>query len=101
MDVYLPFLAPSLSTYTISTGVLTCTAQMLARAVRTQSHRRAVSEWLPPADRQKEIKTRRGWEKTATLNGNTSSPWVARQLVALFGSKDDKVRLDDCPAPRI
>lgn len=61
---------------------------MLGSTIRTPAHRRAVTEWLPPADRQKEIRSRRGWEKVSTSNGITSSPWILRQLVALLGGQE-------------
>jgi hypothetical protein len=61
---------------------------MLGSTIRTQTHRRAVTEWLPPADRQKEIRSRRGWEKLTTSNGTSTSPWILRQLVALLGDQE-------------
>ena len=97
LDIYLPLLVSSGSShYTITTAVLTSIAQLLANTVRTHAHRRAVAEWLPSAERQKEVKTVRGWKKTATLNGNGATPWVAKELVCLLEDeermKDRKVR---------
>ena len=51
----------------------TLRTQMLSSIVRTTAHR------------QPEVKSRRGWEKTSALSSNTTSPWVARQLVDLLG----------------
>ena len=80
----------------------TSTAQMLSTIVRTALHRRAVTDWLPQAERQPEVKSRRGWEKTSALSSNTSSPWVAKQLVHLLGDsereRDSKVSL---PLPNL
>ena len=61
---------------------------MLSSIVRTTAHRRAVTDWLPQVERQPEVKSRRGWEKTSALSSNTSSPWVAKQLVALLGDSE-------------
>ena len=61
---------------------------MLSSIVRTTAHRRAVTDWLPQIERQPEVKSRRGWEKTSALSSNTTSPWVARQLVALLGDSE-------------
>jgi len=70
---------------------------MISTTMRTAAHRRAITEWLPPADRQREVKSRRGWEKTAALTGHAAAPWVAKQLVSLLGEgeqeRDSKVCL--------
>lgn len=71
----------------------TSIAQLLASAVRSEAHREAIASWLPAADRLKEIKGKRGWEKPAT-NSNAPSRqggWVARNLTALLRSRDGKV----------
>ena len=72
-------------------AVATSTAQMLSRIVSTTVHRRAasVTDWLPQVERQPEVKSRRGWEKTSALSSNTTSPWVAWQLVALLGDSEE------------
>jgi hypothetical protein len=90
LDIYLPLLLlptpPIPSTLLI---VATSTAQMLSSIVRTTVHRRAVTDWLPQSERQPaEVKSRRGWEKTSALPSNTTSPWVAKQLVALLGDSE-------------
>ena len=66
----------------------TSTAQMLSSIVRTTTNRRAVTDWLPQVERQPEVKSRRGWEKTSALSSNTASPWVAKQLIALLGDSE-------------
>ncbi len=86
LDVYLPLLVDSFSQ--------TCNsiAQLLASALRSQSYRIAVSEWLPQIERHKEVKGKRGWEKPDTVNSpSRQGGWVARQLVALLQRKDTKV----------
>lgn len=88
LDVYLPLLVDT------SPQASTCIAQLLGAAVRTSEHRKAITDWLPPEDRLKEVKTRRGWEKTSTTNANASSRqggWVARNLTILLLSRDSKV----------
>ncbi|KAF8967241.1 armadillo-type protein [Flammula alnicola] len=87
LDIYLPLLlVPAASSPSSSTSlnIATSTAQMLSTTVRSTTHRARVTEWLPPTERQREVKSRRGWEKTA-LSANSGAPWVARQLVALLG----------------
>lgn len=84
LDIYLPLLLPPTSSLPAAYAVSTSIAQMLSTTVRSDVYRRAVTEWLPPAERQREVKSRRGWEKTA-LSSNYASPWVARQLAALVG----------------
>ena len=74
----------------------TSIAQLLGAAIRYQTHRRAVTEWLPRADRMKEVKGKRGWEKSSITNINAPSRqggWVARNLTALLRSRDSKVKV--------
>jgi armadillo repeat-containing protein 8 len=61
---------------------------MLSSIVRTTVHRSSVTDWLPQVERQPEVKSRRGWEKTSALSSITASPWVAKQLVALLGDSE-------------
>ncbi|KZT09593.1 ARM repeat-containing protein [Laetiporus sulphureus 93-53] len=85
LDIFLPLLADPSAQTVISI------AQLLANAIRVPIHRVAVSDWLPVADRLKEVKGKRGWEKP----GLSSSPrrrngWVMRSLIALLQKKDIK-----------
>ena len=66
----------------------TSTAQMLSSIVRTTVHRLTVTDWLPQVERQPEVKSRRGWEKTSALSSITAFPWAARQLLALLGDSE-------------
>ncbi|KAH9484613.1 Armadillo repeat-containing protein 8 [Psilocybe cubensis] len=84
LDIYLPLLLPPSPSIPAAYAVSTSIAQMLSTTIRSDVNRRAVTEWLPPAERQREVKSRRGWEKTA-LSASHTSPWVARQLIALLG----------------
>ncbi|KDR69187.1 hypothetical protein GALMADRAFT_160499 [Galerina marginata CBS 339.88] len=89
LDIYLPLLlvpAPTTSAPQPASvfAVATSTAQMLSTTIRSEAHRRSVTEWILPSERQREVKSRRGWEKTSA-SAASSSPWVARQLVALLG----------------
>lgn len=98
LDIFLPLLLLSGPSSTPSSlAVATSTAQMLASSVRSEMSRRAVTEWLPPSERQREIKSRRGWEKTAALSASQAAPWIARQLLTLLGDPkrevDVKVRV--------
>ncbi|KAG9226457.1 hypothetical protein CCMSSC00406_0003336 [Pleurotus cornucopiae] len=89
LDVYLPMLVDSSPQTSISI------AQLLASAVRTGEHRDAITEWLPPVDRIKESKGKRGWEKPAVVNSNApgrQGGWVARNLAALLRSRDSKLQ---------
>ncbi|CAA7262370.1 unnamed protein product [Cyclocybe aegerita] len=93
LDIYLPLLVPGTTSShspISSTAISISTAQMLANTIRTPAHRRTVTEWLPPADRQREVKSRRGWEKTATLSGTVPPPWVVRQLLVLLGGGENE-----------
>lgn len=69
----------------------TLIAQLLASAIRTMQHRKAITDWLPPAERMKEIKTKRGWEKTAATGPNVigrQGGWVCKNLAILLHSRD-------------
>ncbi|KAJ7080440.1 ARM repeat-containing protein [Mycena epipterygia] len=88
LDLYLPLLVDPAPQTRISI------AQLIGFSVRTAEHRNAVATWLPPDDRLKEVKTKRGWEKTAA---NANAPtrqggWVCRNLTALIHSRDGKLQ---------
>jgi hypothetical protein len=88
LNIFLPLLADPSSQTNIAI------AQLISTTVRSEAHRNAVIEWLPPAERSKEIKGRRGWEKKEMVN--SSSParqggWVVRLLVNFLQKKDIKV----------
>lgn len=89
LDVYLPLLVDP------SQQVVISICGLLSSLLRVHLHRLGVSEWLPPADRAKELhKSKRGWEKP-DLRPNAprrQGGWVARNLVALLKSNDAKVR---------
>ncbi|KAI0064492.1 ARM repeat-containing protein [Artomyces pyxidatus] len=89
LDIYLPLLVdPSPQT---SMSI----AQLLGAALRTQNHRAAVAEWTPPADRSKEVRGRRRWEKPDTTVPGASGKqggWAARTLTSLLRSRDSKVQ---------
>ncbi|KAJ6617124.1 armadillo-type protein [Mycena sp. CBHHK59/15] len=89
LDLYLPLLVDT------SPQTRNSIAQLIGFGVRTAEHRKAVTEWLPLEDRLKEVKTKRGWEKTATTNANAPSRqggWVARNLTKLLHSRDTKLQ---------
>ncbi|KAJ7636791.1 ARM repeat-containing protein [Roridomyces roridus] len=86
IDLYLPLLTDVACQMFI--------AQLLAFSIRTAEHRAAVVDWLPAEDRMKEVKTKRGWEKTAA---NANAPtrqggWLCRNLAGLAQSKDAKLQ---------
>ena len=67
---------------------------MLANVLRSAEYRRVVGEWVPLDMRQKEVKTRRGWEKMGVGGPfGRQGGWVARGLVVLLSGRDAKVRL--------
>ncbi|KAJ7590838.1 ARM repeat-containing protein [Mycena floridula] len=89
LDIFLPLLVDT------SPQTSTSIAQLLASAVRSHQHRKAATEWLPPSERMKEIKTKRGWEKTPTTSTNSPARqggWVARNLTALLRSRNTKLQ---------
>lgn len=74
-------------------------AQLLAFAVRVPKHRVVVTDWLPPAERVKESKGKRGWEVSALIDANSpgrQGGWVMRSLAAMLRSKDFAVGKSDC-----
>jgi hypothetical protein len=88
LDVSMPLLIDSSLQTSISI------AQLLANAVRSKTHKAAVTEWLPPADRLKEVKGKRGWEVPSTTKLNSPSRlggWVVRNLTASLRFRDSKV----------
>ncbi|KAH9071040.1 ARM repeat-containing protein [Lactarius deliciosus] len=89
LDVYLPLLTDA------STRVSMCVAQLLGAALRAPSYRSTVAEWVPPAERTREVpRGRRRWERPETVAPAQSSGggWVARHLTALLRSRDVKVQ---------
>ncbi|KAJ7743916.1 armadillo-type protein [Mycena maculata] len=88
IDLYLPLLVDPSPQTRISI------AQLLGFSVRTAEHRTAVVSWLPPEDRMKEVKTKRGWEKTAASANapNRQGGWACRNLAALTHGKDAKLQ---------
>ncbi|KAF8712455.1 hypothetical protein AX14_012356 [Amanita brunnescens Koide BX004] len=103
LDVYLPLLSSSLSTSTptpasrIPASASTSIAQLLASGIRTDAHRTAVTEWLPPSERAKEVRSNgsRRWEKASATSANSSAKyggWVAMALTGLIKCKDVKLQ---------
>ncbi|KAH9032520.1 ARM repeat-containing protein [Lactarius hengduanensis] len=89
LDVYLPLLTDA------STRVSMSVAQLLGAALRAPSYRSTVAEWVPPAERTREVpRGRRRWERPETVAPAQSSGggWVARHLTALLRSRDVKVQ---------
>ncbi|KAH7889193.1 ARM repeat-containing protein [Phlebopus sp. FC_14] len=89
LDVYLPLLADASAQTAMSI------AQLIGGAVRTDSHRSAVVEWLPRLERQREVKGRRGWERPDMAHVVTMGKpggWVIRSLISMIQRKDLKVQ---------
>lgn len=89
LNIYLPLLADPSSQTNIAI------AQLISTTVRSDAHRNAVTEWLPPAERSREIKGRRGWEKKEMANSSSSARqggWVVRILVNFLQKKDLKLQ---------
>ncbi|KAI0284920.1 ARM repeat-containing protein [Russula brevipes] len=89
LDVYLPLLTDS------STQASTSIAQLLGAALRAPTHRTAVAEWVPPAERGREAsRGRRRWERPEAIAPAQSGGggWVARHLTTLLRSRDIKVQ---------
>lgn len=90
LDIYIPLLADS------STQSKIAVCQLLASTMRIPEHRTVVTEWIPAADRMKESKGKRGWEKPALVDTNAPSRyggWVVRSLSAMLRSRDPKVTI--------
>ena len=67
---------------------------MLASALRSQANRAAVSEWIPAAERHKEVtKVKRGWERSEHGDPVISKQggWVAKYLSSFLQKRDSKV----------
>ncbi|KAF9053450.1 hypothetical protein BJ165DRAFT_1591247 [Panaeolus papilionaceus] len=78
LDIYLPLLAIGSGSH----AIITSTAYMISSIIRSPVHRRLMTEWVPPHERQREIKSRRGWEKAAAVGGpGAGIPWVAKRLL--------------------
>ncbi|KAL0578786.1 hypothetical protein V5O48_003198 [Marasmius crinis-equi] len=89
LDIVLPLLSQPHIDTTVSV------AQLLAQSLRVMQHRTTVTEWVTQEDRQKEIKSKRGWEKASAHGMNApgrQGGWVARNLVVLLGNRAHKVQ---------
>ncbi|KAG0707819.1 ARM repeat-containing protein [Suillus ampliporus] len=89
LNIFLPLLTDSSSQTNIAI------AQLISTTVRSEAHRNAVAEWLPPAERSKEIKSRRGWEKKELITSGSPARqggWVVRLLVNFLQKKDLKLQ---------
>ncbi|KAG8217986.1 ARM repeat-containing protein [Butyriboletus roseoflavus] len=85
LDVFLPLLTDS------STQTSVAITQLIGAAVRSEVHRNAVIEWLPRSERQREVKSRRGWERSGVVHVTTRhGAWVIRTLLAMIQKKDLK-----------
>ncbi|KAI5981447.1 armadillo-type protein [Pisolithus albus] len=87
LDVYFPLLDDSSPQTSLSI------AQLIGAAVLTDAHRTAIIEWLPPPERQKEVKNHGGWEKHDLIyqaaNGKHGA-WVLCHLIGMIQRKDVK-----------
>ncbi|KAI5981012.1 hypothetical protein EDD15DRAFT_2420200 [Pisolithus albus] len=90
LDVYFPLLDDSSPQTSLSI------AQLIGAAVLTDAHRTAIIEWLPPPERQKEVKNHGGWEKHDLIyqvaNGKHGA-WVLHHLIGMTQRKDVKVSM--------
>lgn len=82
LDIWLPLLQDT------SLYPLICTT--IAQSIRTFTHRILLCEWLPPAERAKANKGKRGWEKRAASITSPATPastivpaqsWLLRELL--------------------
>ncbi|KAI5900820.1 uncharacterized protein SCHCODRAFT_02044636 [Schizophyllum commune H4-8] len=93
LDIYAPLLAHP--------ATATSVAYLIGMSVRSEAHRKAVVDWLPPAERAQANKSRRGWEKstvaTAASAGVASikaaGGWVVQMVAGLLkGTRDCKLQ---------
>ncbi|KAI0029217.1 ARM repeat-containing protein [Vararia minispora EC-137] len=87
LDVFLPFLLnPHAPT-------CVCIAQLLGSSLRLKEYRHALSEWVPPSERSRDVRPRRGWERRdPSVSGGRQGGWVARSLTSLIQRKDVKLQ---------
>lgn len=76
-----------------SPQIVISVALMLTSTLCAQVYRTKVTEWLPPAERAKETKGKRGWERPNLIGLGTKQGggWVAKRLSSLLQSRDVKV----------
>ncbi|KAI0822769.1 ARM repeat-containing protein [Trametes gibbosa] len=87
LDVYMPLLLDS------SSQVNAAVAQLIYVATRSPEHRATVQEWCPPAERTREAKGKRGWERRETTTSPTrQGGWMVRTLTSLLQRKDIKLQ---------
>ncbi|TDL27337.1 ARM repeat-containing protein [Rickenella mellea] len=89
LDIYLPLISDPSPV----TRVAIC--QLISNAVRQPEHRKMVAEWVPMADRAKESKGKRGWEKPGVGHTHSSvrvGGWITQTLSALLRSKEPKLQ---------
>lgn len=89
LDVYLPLLEDS------SPQTSLHIAQWIGSAVRNDAHRTSIIQWLPPNERHRDIRGRRGWEKHDVVHAVASGKqgaWVLRHLIAMIQRRDNKVQ---------
>ncbi|KAI0780550.1 ARM repeat-containing protein [Trametes elegans] len=87
MDVYIPLLLDP------SVQVNIAIAQLLSVAVRNSEHRARIHEWCPQAERTREAKGKRGWERRDhTTSPSRQGGWISRTLTALLQRKDVKLQ---------
>ncbi|KAL1754819.1 armadillo-type protein [Schizophyllum commune] len=93
LDIYAPLL--------VHPATATSVAYLIGMSVRNEAHRKAVVDWLPPAERAQANKSRRGWEKstvaTAASAGVASikaaGGWVVQTVAGLLkGTRDCKLQ---------
>ena len=58
----------------------------IGNGLRSTGARQAVGEWVPPAERAKESKGRRGWEKPEIAAAYRGGGWVCRHLVGVVST---------------
>ena len=65
-------------------GSAVSVAELLAQSLRVMQYRTAVPKWVPPEDRQKVVKSKRGWEKASAHGVNAPARqggWITRTLL--------------------
>jgi len=55
----------------------------IGNGLRSSTARQAVCEWVPQAERARESKGRRGWEKPEVGAAHRGGGWVCRHLVGV------------------
>jgi len=82
LDIWVPLLQD----HTMQPFLMGAIGGGLHANANANAARQAVGEWVPPAERAKEPKGRRGWEKLEVGAAHRGGGWVCRHLVGVVSA---------------